>query len=106
MMDFAAFPNAEPDLISSRSISPVEIAGIFNQLEILPDCVPLPLPGGPKSRRTKLSSVPFKASEPTDSCRDTGQVLTIRQITGKDYHYFGLRVPVSVRIGSGTSPPT
>jgi hypothetical protein len=35
-------------------MSPVEIAGIANQFVISRDCVPLPLPGGPKSRRTTL----------------------------------------------------
>ncbi len=36
MMDFAAFPSAVPALISSRSMSPVEMAGMPNQCEILP----------------------------------------------------------------------
>src|SRR5579883_1911501 len=51
-MDCAASPRAVPARISARSISPVEIAGIFSQFVMSRDCVPLPQPGGPKSSRT------------------------------------------------------
>src|SRR5260370_3224675 len=65
MMDRAAFPNGVPACISARSISPVEIAGIPNQFVISRDCVPLPLPGGPKSRRTTLP--PLSKLQSTES---------------------------------------
>jgi hypothetical protein len=77
-MDCAAFPSAVPALISSRSISPVEIAGMPNQFEILPDCVPLPLPGGPKSRRTKPSSVSVQTANPSDSVKLIDHATKIR----------------------------
>src|SRR5271169_2835003 len=46
----AILPNSVPALHSARKTSPVEIAGMPKRLDMNSACVPLPQPGGPKSR--------------------------------------------------------
>src|SRR5579864_4609827 len=48
--EHAIFPNSVPALHSARKTSPVEMAGMPKRCDINSACVPLPQPGGPKSR--------------------------------------------------------
>src|SRR5882757_2680632 len=83
----ACWPSGEPDLISARNISPVDIAGIFSRSVINGDCVPLPLPGGPKS---KMTNDPSRA-----------YIVAYRKRPGagtERCHYVMLKVPMFLKI--------
>src|SRR5271157_107650 len=62
MMEDASLPNSVPAWRSARNISPVEMAGMWKRSARKTACVPLPHPGGPKSKRIKITSANLQAN--------------------------------------------
>src|ERR1019366_1238377 len=62
MIEDACLPNSVPAWRSARNISPVEMAGMWKRPARKTACVPLPHPGGPKSKRIKITSGNLQAN--------------------------------------------
>src|ERR1019366_3876431 len=62
MMEDARLPSSVPAWRSARNISPVEMAGMWKRSARKTACVPLPHPGGPKSKRIKITSANLQAN--------------------------------------------
>src|SRR5208283_2862320 len=62
MIADASLPNSVPAWRSARNISPVEMAGMWKRSARNAACVPLPHPGGPKSKRIKITSGNLQAN--------------------------------------------
>src|SRR2546422_7607456 len=81
MTFFAAMPSGVPAFTAARSMSPVEICGMWKRSLMKLACVPLPAPGGPR-RISLIIVLGNRGGAPPDEAKLPFMLLAVKQCPG------------------------